>query len=243
MSTALVKRVENPYLEEFLRVMEYDTDAEWWGDRWRPKMKRPAGLTDDECVEVRVTGTSAAYRAREQLVKRYAWAIPNDEALETIAALDRHVVEVGAGLGYWASRLQRMGVSVVAFDNMPGEGNDYCEGRPWTHVLYGDHRQLRHTESHHALLLCWPPYDDSMAADCLEAFNGDTLIYVGESAGGCTGDARFHEMLTGETFGSYDDESGEWIEGAEVVVAWQEVAQVDIPRWWGIRDTLTVYRR
>jgi hypothetical protein len=74
-----------------------------------------------------------------------------------------------------------------------------------------------------ALLLSWPPYDDSFAYEVLEAFPGDTLFYIGEGDGGCTGDDAFFHLL-------YED--------------WEEVDYCrDHISWSGIRDHLTMYRR
>lgn len=50
------------------------------------------------------------WRARDVLVRDYAWAIPNHEAIEACAALSP-IVEVGAGSGYWAHIGQRMAAS------------------------------------------------------------------------------------------------------------------------------------
>ena len=72
------------------------------------------------------------------------------------------------------------------------------------------------------LFLCWPPYAAPMAADALAAYDGDTLIYVGEGAEGCTGDDRFREALAAN---------------------WDEVADHRLVQWFGLHDWITVYRR
>lgn len=57
---------------------------------------------------------------RSQLVTRYGFAVPSDEALTAIERCSpRGVVELGAGTGYWAFLLQQRGVDVVAFDVEP----------------------------------------------------------------------------------------------------------------------------
>ena len=57
-----------------------------------------------ECVE-----------ARDRLVARYSWAIPNDDALRV---LDAHapLIELAAGTGYWAHLLRARSVDILAFD-------------------------------------------------------------------------------------------------------------------------------
>lgn len=72
------------------------------------------------------------------------------------------------------------------------------------------------------LLLCWPPYDNPFAADALRAFQGDTLIYIGEGTGGCCADDDFFDLLD------------EW----EEVDYFREHVQ-----WSGLRDGAGVYRR
>jgi hypothetical protein len=74
-----------------------------------------------------------------------------------------------------------------------------------------------------ALLLSWPPYDKPFAYEALSAFPGDTLFYIGEGDGGCTGDDAFFRLL-------YEE--------------WEEVEYCpDHISWSGIRDYLTLYRR
>jgi hypothetical protein len=232
--------VSNPYMDEFLKVMQPAPIGERVFERW---VERPE-------YDILNYGPGeyhrykSAFVVRAGLVKRYAWAVPDQRALDAIAALDVPVVEVGAGLGYWRSLLEAVGVEGMAFDQEPG-GNHYCEGEPFAQVYPGDHRVLerfarRHGE-HHALMLCWPPMS-SMASDCVEAFKGDTLIYVGEGGGGRTADHRFFELVTGEVRGAYDD-GDDWVDGVNVETCWQEITSVDIPQWPGIRDYLTVWRR
>ena len=58
------------------------------------------------------------FRHREMIKDRFSWAIPNEEALDAIAAVGP-IVEIGAGTGYWAWLLQKRGVDVVAYDATP----------------------------------------------------------------------------------------------------------------------------
>lgn len=170
---------------------------------------------------------------RDRLVRKYAWAIPTDEALDAIARhAPRGVIEIGAGTGYWASLLRGRGVDVVAFDmaplaragTRPSVRNAYHgDALPWTDVEMGtEHILMGDLYHERALFLCWPPYDDEMAANALRFYRGDTLIYVGEPDGGCTGDEAFHEA---------------------VAAGWTEVASVALPQFNGIHDGLTIYER
>ncbi|CAM9877770.1 unnamed protein product [Discosporangium mesarthrocarpum] len=64
----------------------------------------------------------------ERLRRRYAWAIPDGRALRIIEhfGCENGIVEVGSGLGYWASLLRERGLDVSAYDRHGGE-----EGTFW----------------------------------------------------------------------------------------------------------------
>lgn len=166
------------------------------------------------------------YGDRRPLVRIYGFAIPNQAAIDTIAKYGP-VVEMGAGTGYWAWLLRRAGVDVLAYDKYPVEGgaNSYFKTETHTTVLEGDEDQLTELALYgdkRSLLLCWPPYDNNMAAKTLSLFEGSVFVYVGESCGGCTADDAFFQQLEAD---------------------WFEVERVDIPQWEGIHDYLWVYRR
>ncbi len=155
---------------------------------------------------------------RYKLCGEYAWAVPCEEAL---AVIERHgaVVEGGAGSGYWTKLLRERGVDVVAYDVAPYE-NRWVGGR-WADVLVGSAEQMAQHRDR-TLLLVWPPLESSMGLDHVVAHGGQTVVYVGEGRGGCTGDDAFHDYL---------DENFDLIE------------EVSIPRWGGIHDTMMVFRR
>jgi len=167
----------------------------------------------------------ARLRAREMCVKKFSWAIPNNEALDTIAKYGP-IVELGAGAGYWAYLLRSRGIVVEAYDKDPTTKMNVCGYEfetMWTDVAVGDTSVLQYySGGKHALMLCWPCYDDPFAYNALTAYKGNTLIYIGESWGGCTGDDQFFSLLRDE---------------------WECTEVVDIPRWDSIRDSLFVYKR
>lgn len=167
-------------------------------------------------------GSMEAYAARPKLVREYAWAIPSDEALRRIVNFAPRICEIGAGTGYWAHMLDQYGAHVFAYDlRVPGKNeNAWGHQKTWFPVVEGDVLSInRHQER--ALMLCWPPYDDSMAAAALKMYSGRKVIYIGEGPYGCTGNDEFHELLS----------------------KWKEVEEVDIPQWDGIHDSVTLYER
>jgi hypothetical protein len=169
---------------------------------------------------------------RDAFVKRYAWAIPSPAALAAIAE-HSPILEVGAGCGYWAHELSKLGADIVATDLHPGGRRDGA-GKPapsgygyrfeklWHPVVrMGAARALRAYPGR-ALLLVWPCYSRPWSERVLAAYTGDVVCYVGEGEGGCTGTDRFHALL---------DERFEAVRG------------VPVPQWAGIHDALTIHRR
>lgn len=187
----------NPYLEEFNKILS-------------KKSNRKMALL---AQQVGVSAEMAAGMCREELVDQYGWAIPDQKAIEIIAKY-APIIEIGAGMGYWAYLLKQLNIDVLAYDSAPLD--EPC----WTKVLQGDESLVK-DHPHRSLFLCWPPYDEPMAADCLRNYAGNVVIYVGEWCG-CTADEDFHNMLT------------------DKFVLTQNYK---IPRFQGIRDCLFVYQR
>ena len=166
-----------------------------------------------------------ALDARGDLIARYAWAIPNDEAIQQCVRMSP-IVEVGAGTGYWAKLITQAGGDVIAYDIANTRRNNCYHNKVagndmWFDVRKGDETVLgRHADR--TLLLCWPPYATPMAQNCLRQYAGHTLLFVGESRFGCTGDDGFFDLLTTE---------------------WDLRKRVDIPQWCGIHDAMFVYTR
>lgn len=186
-----------------------------------------------------------------ELLRRYAWAVPHARALDTIARWSpAGVVEVGAGGGYWAYELQRRGVDVVAYDPAPpggAEESTWHAGHAWTAVHLGDHTAAAEHPDR-TLLMVWPSYDEPWGRQAVEAYRGDTVIYVGEGPGGCTGDGGLHALLgdSGTCWhhdGSYNEQPCPDDCPGNAAPLFGEVESVAIPQWWGIHDRLEVYRR
>jgi hypothetical protein len=175
------------------------------------------------------------------LQRRYAWGIPNEPALAAIAEHSPNgVVEIGAGGGYWAKLLRDRGVDVLAFD--PEPGNAHWSLRTWSEVLRGDHTSVIGFPER-TLLLVWPSYSMDWTDKVIDLYGGQTVIYVGEGSGGCTGTERMHQLL-GEDggcwhFGGEDDPCD--CEPVDALFTAGKV--VDIPQWFGIHDYLTVFHR
>lgn len=203
--------MNNPYLKEFNSLRKTHAGPFW------------------ECRHPDPT-MSHAFIERDNLVRKYAWAIPNEEAINKIASFGK-IVEIGAGTGYWASLIADAGAEVTAFDIAPA-GNGVWKN-PYDHE-FSYYKMYQGTEEwaeifpDHTLLLCWPPYEEPMAANALAYFTGNRVVYIGEW-GGCTADPDFFSMI--ET--SPND-------GA----TWRVVEQVSIPCWSMIvHDSMYILER
>lgn len=186
-------------------------------------------------------------RPRREQCYAYSWAIPDEAALTTIAEYGP-IVEIGAGGGYWAKQLRDRGVDVIAYDPDPGGGhysrNDakgWHDGTRWSEVLLGDHTAVA-AHRDRSLLLVWPSYDDPWTDKVLDLYEGDTVIYVGEGSGGCTGTSRMHTLLGDPPYCWHGDVDEECTCSSEPA-RFSEVRSVEIPQWAGIHDTLRVFKR
>lgn len=162
------------------------------------------------CHTVRAWWHAARYRVAAWA----AFACPSEQAITALKSFSEQkgVIEMGAGMGYWALILRNAGVDVLAYDKQPssnsadcasqsqrgagkkiGSGNEY-HGRfdSWSEVLYGD--ATTPCDTTRVLLLCYPPPDDPMAVRTLRGFTGSRLAYVGEFHGD-TGTAEFETLL------------------------------------------------
>lgn len=187
---------------------------------------------------------------RQQLVRRYAYGVPNDEALDAIASVSpAGVVELGAGTGYWARLLHDRGVDVVAYDRWPpgSGGNRFVDDTTeWFPVQAGDELAVS-MHADRTLLLVWPTWNEAWPGDAVAAFHdagGAVLVFVGEGPGGSTGDSLLHARLG--TYGaclacSLGVADAPCVCGAPPL--WRAVRQITIPQWGGADDSCTIFER
>lgn len=279
---AVRSRTDNPMWE----IVRQIPDGSGYGTGWHPTT---TGLVYDGQEWQRL----ADLPSRTFLCRAYSWAVPCPDALDWMdRTLDgRPVVEVGAGMGYWAWQLTQLGVDVVAYDLHPPDThfNGYHAPlkRMWHEYTDEDRRRhkrwwnqaremyaaleeayklmpemvppkplpyereliggewmekpdtqwraapffpvqqggvevaARHPER--VLFLCWPPYDQDMGVNALRAYTGDSLLFIGEGDGGCTGDSELFQVL---------DEQWNLVDTCEAHVSWD-----------AIHDGLTYWRR
>jgi hypothetical protein len=214
--------IANPLYDEWKKY-GLVREQGWW---WRFPMPE---LGDMKAVHAEVMKTGMCGIHREELVRTYAWAVPSPQILAWIAKRCKSIVEIGAGRGYWAQQLAARGVDIVAYDSSVADGRMKSngwhkrkdeDGNLWFDVQRGGPKKLtQHADR--TLFLCWPPYDNQMAVECLKHYRGQRLLYVGEWDGACA-TPRFFEQIEKE---------------------WHEVAQEIIPGWPIARDYLWLFER
>jgi hypothetical protein len=168
-----------------------------------------------------------ANAARGPLWRRFAYAVPNGEALEALAACGP-VIEIGAGSGFWASLLRQGGVEVLAYDkyalgaNAAGASlNEYfaADAEPWTQIEKGSDNVVR-KHPNHTLFLCCPPPGEPLALNCLNQFRGKRVAVIGDVSYCAT--VEFYQKLHLE---------------------WELEEEVALPRFPNYDDSLSIYRR
>lgn len=108
---------------------------------------------------------------RTTLAEEFAWGIPNEQALEEIAKY-QPIIEVGAGLGYWARLLQEVGVEIYPTDiDLPHVDE------MWTQIYFGAAKNLL-DEPIETLFMCWVPEREVIKT--LDIYQGDIFLWVGE---------------------------------------------------------------
>jgi hypothetical protein len=158
-----------------------------------------------------------SFKVRRDLVDKYSWAIPNEEAILAIKDLGKKIIEIGAGRGYWGWLLHQVGVDIVCYDKgLPNNWHSRYGDLTYYPVLEGGPEELLENKDR-TLFLCWPPYDDDLVTQCLDRYDGEIIIYVGENDG-CTG----HD---------------ERLERKEVY------KRVSIPQYYFIHDYMVIYKR
>lgn len=177
-------------------------------------------------------GSARLAYAQMTLQALYAYAIPSPETLEWVAAFcaGQRVVELGAGRGYWAAQLARMGMNVAAYDHEPPDKVDnasFPRAGEQTNVWHpvGSLDEFERTRADYVLFLCWPPgWGSTMASEALAAFEksgGERLIFMGQPRGGMTGDGAFFDALSaGWELAAEDTQYVSWWNLADMAQGW-----------------------
>lgn len=186
---------------------------------------------------------------RRQYTLRYSYAIPTNDVIRDIANICLQVkdpftlLSIGCGNAYWEHLIETYTLSIgkrctfICVDKR-------ISANPWCGITQDNAKNaIKKYSDADILFLCWPPLDtnedleeNSMSSDCLLPFTSSSLssssadtsktsrikcvIYIGEPAGWCTGDAKFHQCLKEH---------------------WHLLNKIPIPNWAGIHDSVYVY--
>jgi hypothetical protein len=190
----------------------------------------------------------------ESLVRQYSWAIPDSRSI----AILRHfspLIEIGCGANaYWCRQMLQAGIDVVGYDKDPSGGgrigankNDAgTETQKSFKVHKGEPEVLSEKKhAHRTLFLCYPDEEHaehngedsepplSMGASCLQYYEGDYVIHVGElfldatlsmdqAPWGRSSSPEFQQRLAAE---------------------FHCLLHVNLPNWLHTRDSLSVWKR
>ena len=148
-----------------------------------------------------------------ELIQAFSWVVPTEEALNKIAEFS-HIVEIGAGRGYWAKLYSKLVQKVKCYDAFPPQ-------HPYYPVAEGGPFVLRFFEEPWTLLICSPQYRSDMVLESLRYYPGRNLIYIG--------DTKFSMNLP----------SVESVLKTE----WKQLEEIDLPNWPNSDNKLLVYER
>jgi hypothetical protein len=158
------------------------------------------------------------YSARCEVVHSYSFGVPCEETV-TAAAAKSPLVEVGAGSGHWAKLIAAAGGDIIATD--AGDQGQYSKFWPTAGIERLDAAEAVRKYADRNVFMCWPCYNKDWAYRAAAAMEpGRYLVYIGESAGGCTADITFFELLDA----SFD-----------------EVDRIAMPTWECIHDTFRLF--
>jgi len=172
--------------------------------------------------------------ARYAHISKYGFAQFNAETADAMAEglKGLRVIEVGAGLGYISASLAARDISILAYDAKIPYADWY--GLGWEtashfHVEELDVTTLEEFDCD-VVIMAWPCYDTPFAFEVAKRLTkGQTLVYLGESKGGCTGNDDFFEYV----------ESDMWVSNE----AFANSLNKHHRPFLGIHDWWHVYRR
>ena len=119
-------------------------------------------LSEDEVCEISMN-----------LIQAFTWVIPTQKALDVFDK-HSHVVELGAGRGYWARHYSKKAIEVHCYDLYP----QYNTFHP---VRTGGPHSLQDYVEPWTLFICSPQYRSDMVLEGLRYFGGDHFIYAGDT--------------------------------------------------------------
>lgn len=174
---------------------------------------------------VRIEDIDRLYTARLKYIAEFGFSIPCQEALDRLTA-GSPLLEVGSGTGYWSLLIRNRGGHSVATDFHGLHRGEYSFPvgvYQLDEVCSAEDAVRRYTPAGFNVFCSWPCYNDSWLTEAIRWMEEDQFLFlIGESREGCTGDETLFDALASD---------------------FEHIEEVAIPRWSGIRDYLSIYRR
>lgn len=208
-------------------IIEYKISDDDLG-LYNPYLKNLKKIIDDNNNLNQEELKSLLMTHRNDFVTDYCFTIPYYDVLTKVASYSP-IVEIGAGSGYWARCLSKMGADILAYDSFPPgqhspwewyKGNAWFDDS-WYDIFKGDESAAaRHPER--TLFLAWPMPMNPMAYNALNNYKnagGRRVIFIGDPHPASSGDEFFYQLL-------YQH---------------KEIEKNDLYGWPGINEKLLIY--
>ena len=123
----------------------------------------------------------------DAFVMRYGWQRPTVNAINACVS-ESPIIELGAGKGYWAFRINEAGGIITAFDT----GKWYGFEDLWYPVKPVPTGGVI-VPKEYTLFLCWPTYGQDWSENALLDYEGSTVIHIGPD--NCPDGLHFQSIL------------------------------------------------
>lgn len=204
------------YLDNFQEslILAEEAVKEWFNpssphlpsaEEWEKKFPRDEITKKFRLEELAQFGLDGYAFYGRRIYNQYSWPILNEInimiLLELIPAGAR-VLEVGAGLGWLAFFLQSFDVNFIAItDNKEWKNHSYVTA-PVKIIKLAASTAMKKYQDADVILCSWPPYGSIWPTKLMKLLRpNQSLLYIGESWGGCNANDSFFEMW-GEYRGS-----------------------------------------
>lgn len=146
---------------------------------------------------------ASLHMLREDYIRKYGFFLINEDFINLSADLfeNQNILEVGAGSGFLSSCLKDKGLQVTAVDKAV-QRNSYGFKKKYCEIIEDDAKTFlrKNKDFYDVVYMSWPDYESNFAHDVLKSMTkGQTLVYIGESYGGCTGNDLFFDLLEQKT--------------------------------------------